>query len=274
MRILFLSRDFAGMGSATYRQLLRSLEDGNELQLRGWVVKPGELESWTGKPQAAEIMSDEHLLNGRFDALIFEGGLSVQGAYPRVPLDTLERFVRDGGQVMICGEDVSTARGDRDLLTQIARWTLIMPDYDEAGHPRTQYDKGARDPHMGFSSFFPSEMALEGWAKEVASTVERIVAEGPIKLIVQSGDWIATGNTSTKIMEADIFVEEGVRHPWAGVQQVGLGHIGIIGADVTHDLVVEENPDNAKWLLTLLTRMKRHTDESKQWREGSPASGS
>jgi hypothetical protein len=274
MRILFLSRDFAGQGSVTYRQLLRFLEDGNELTQRAWVVNPDIFESWASTPQAAEIMSDEDLTTDRFDALILEGGLSVGASRPRVPLDTLKRFVLDGGQVMICGEDAMTARSDRGLLEQIASWTLMMPDYDASGNPRTQYDKAARDPQTGIYSFFPSEMALDGWAKQVAATVERIDAPIAIKLMMQSGDWIATGNTSTKILEADVFVEEGIRFAWAGVQQVGLGHVGIIGANVTHDIVVSENPDNAKWLLTLLTTMKRHTAETKKWRKGSVSSNS
>lgn len=74
MRLLFLSRDFAGHGSANYRQMLRILEDGNELTQRAWVVTSDVLESWTGTPQATEIMSEEELLRERFDAIILEGG--------------------------------------------------------------------------------------------------------------------------------------------------------------------------------------------------------
>lgn len=267
MRILYLAHDFAGVGAGfTGRSLVRHLASENVLLRRVAAVNSENAEVWAKSSYANEVIASEGVTRTEFDALIVEGGLSFGDGSPRIPLATIESFVRSGGQVLVCDVTRDVARGERALLTELAALTSALPEYDAAGYPRYQHDEASRDPHTGFYSFFASEMNVEDWRKSVLVGIDHVLVGTPITLLVQSADWLATGNTSTVVLEADRVVEQGFRFPWASVRQVGLGHIAIIGALITHDLLVEECPDNARWISAVLENLVQRTQEDQQWR--------
>ncbi len=265
MRILYLAHNFGGDGF-TGRSLVRHLASENSLLLRVAAVSMDTADAWARSPYANEVIAAEDVTVSDYDALILEGGLSFSDGEPRIPIGTIQGFVRSGGQVLVCDVTRPVARSDRALLTELAGMTLALPEYGQGSFPRYQHDEGAWDPHTHFYSFFASEMRIEGWPKSVLTGIDHLLVEDPITLLVQGGDCLATGNTSTVVLESDVVVERGLRFPWASVQQAGLGHIAIIGAQITQDAVVDECPDNARWISALLKELAQRTRDDRRWR--------
>ena len=272
MRILYLAHNFGGDGF-TGRSLVRHLASENSLLRRVAAVSVDTADVWARSPYANEVIAVEDVTVSEYDALILEGGLSFSNGEPRIPIGTIQAFVRSGGQVLVCDVTRQAARSDRALLTELAGIALALPEYGQGSFPRYQHDEAARDPHTGSYSFFASEMRVEGWPKSALTGIDHVLVEDPITLLVQGGDWLATGNTSTVILESDVVVESGFRFPWASVRQVGLGHIVIIGALITHDTLVDECPDNARWISALLEKLVLRTQEDRQWSGGNGPTG-
>ncbi len=137
----------------------------------------------------------------------------------------------------------------------------------------TQLDTLGTSTTVGVEILIPAFFSFglvrsdEGWPRECLKGIERLNADAPIALLTQSGDWMLTGNTSTKALEADTFVDVPGPLAWAICRQYGLGHVVTVGGNITHDAVVATNPDNVLWISRVLPVLSDRTAEERSWEQ-------
>jgi hypothetical protein len=75
----------------------------------------------------------------------------------------------------------------------------------------------------------------------------------------------ASAHGTTDVLIKDTIVELGRKAPWASVNRHGRGHAVLIGAGVSYDYLLEDSPDNARWLSNLMTLLVDRSRESAGW---------
>jgi hypothetical protein len=242
-------------------QLVEHLSASHEVQVAGMVVADDD--PLLSGPFADSLVRESRLEG--FDAIVMEGGWRPWGAdLARISLDQALKFVRAGGQLLVCDIDRNEARKYRDDLVAAQRLLKAIPKYNSDLGVEYLHDDLAQDPDRYGFWFYPSEMLVNDWLRPALDGVDRLLVCHPLSLL--PGDAIAaSGASTTEVLASDIFVNRGLRAPWASMSSIGHGHVLAVGGIVTPDPMIERSPGNAIWLGNLLNLTLERTSKRMGW---------
>lgn len=269
MRIDYLAATFHHDGpKLNGRSLVRHLRQEHDVRLLGALVEPDS--KLLDGPNAEHCLVETELGAGSTggtapDVLFFEGGWIEPFGFARARVDVLEAYARAGGVVVVADLDRNAADRDRDALDR-ARGPWPAPRYRRG--VRYLHDQGAIE--MGNAQrFFTSQMRVAEWLEPALRGIDSLLVWGAVELDAADGI-AASGHPTTKILERDLFTDEGFPWPWASVKEQGKGFIAVIGAHITADIYVNACPDNARWISNLLALLVDRAHENKTWAFGGP----
>jgi hypothetical protein len=242
--------------------LTRHLSSENEVEVCGAIVPP-DSPLLAGHLRDAVMVSDAlHSV----DVVYMEGGWNTPSHGPeRFPPRLAKAFVTGGGQLVVAdvGRDVVEAQRQslwdaRDLFGADVSFGEVQ------GHEGVRYlnDESARE-HYEFR-FRPSGMVVSDWLKPALLGIDGILTSGPVVLVPLDGVAASAHGTSYALVR-DIIVDPGIQAPWASVNRHGRGHAVLVGAGVSYDYLLEDCPDNARWLSNLMTLLVDRSRESAGW---------
>ncbi|MGH8991307.1 MAG: RNA-binding domain-containing protein [Acidimicrobiia bacterium] len=251
-RLLYLTSGLALQGRSAFRgrQLVAHFKDrGWSVLVRHWAADSRE--EWIQKnPGVADDVTDAEELRGFGpDAVFFEGGLYVAGGDDwKLPSTLLYEFVDGGGVAILADVDVNEAR------KTAYRGDLFFFGAVGDGDPETvaYIRDDTTDPGPdGSLSFRPGEMEPSEWLRPALAGVECLVVYAPVALRPR-GDVAASSESTGRVLQADRFIEDYRRAvPFSTVSQHGMGYAAVVAATITPDLLVNDHPGNARWLVNL-----------------------
>jgi hypothetical protein len=253
------------------RSLTRHLDTEHDVLVCGAIVQPGSgllAGRMSDYVVSAEMLSDT-------DVVYMEGGWTdgVDGTFQKFPLELAEEFVRCGGQLIAADVARDSAPVQRQSLEAAKRLFGATIGYgDDWGHTgiRKLYDPGAEERYG--TRFFTSQMFVSERLRPAMAEIDSILAGGPVQLQLLGADIAASGNLhSTDTLVDDYYQDQGGICPWASVNEFGQGHAMLIGAWVSHDLVVDECPDNARWISNMIGLLTDRSRETAGWLVGKKA---
>lgn len=280
-RLLYLTSGWSrtGRGSFAGRRLVKLFQDSGWETLVRYAFVPDRKPVIDQNPDMASDATDEvEFREFAPDVVLSEGGLYLAKDWkfsPRLALD----FVEGGGVFLVLDAGTNHFLNASSLPHELsffgaaieARSRLTAPQiFDEDRNPGNPYSIPCR----------PAQMQIDDWLRPAFDGVEFITALTPVAM-VPAGDVAASAEPTAKIIEADIFRDQGARWstPFATIRQHGLGYAGIVAAIVTHDDLTNAAPGNRLWLTQLasllvdeaqLMRQVRGTNQvPPQW-EGDP----
>ncbi|MCP9274054.1 AlbA family DNA-binding domain-containing protein [Mycolicibacterium arenosum] len=247
------------------RSLARHLAGEHNLQVCGAIVPPGSdlLESRVGN----WVVSADQL--SEVDVVYMEGGWTdgSGGATERFPPALAESFAFEGGQLVVADVDRNSARKHQATLDDAAQMfgaRVSFPNRQGKGRTRYLYDAGAQERYG--TRYFASQMVVGERMIPALEGIDSLLVEGAVHLSVSNSEIAATGNqASTQTLEDDLYVDAGGLSPWATVNDFGRGHAALIAGWLSHDLNVDECPDNARWVSNLISLMVDRSHESAAW---------
>jgi nucleoside phosphorylase len=261
MRIIYVARQVTPDGlKLGGRSLVRQLSIDHEVQVCGAIVDDDS--PWLRGDLAGDVVSASDL--DEAEVVYLEGGWNRHPDFDdRIPLAVATAFVRRGGQLVVADLSRSVAQQESVAIQrgQSLLRTVPMPD-----------DRGLRylddERAMGFKNtlrFSVADMLISDWLRPAWDGIDSVLTWGAIDLL-PGEDIAATGHASTRVVVSDVFVGDGWYWQWASVSSIGAGHVVVIGADVSWDYLVDECPDNARWLSSLMTLLFDRSRETVAWR--------
>jgi len=203
------------------------------------------------------------------DVVYMEGGWTdgSGGVTERFPLELAETYVRGGGQLIVADVDRNAAvRQQESLRNAMGLFGAYPSTQNPMGAEEVLYLSDQSNAVRSGIKFVPSEMWVSDNMEPALEGVDSLVAAGAIALVPMGGDIAATGNrSSTRILAADMWVDGPGTTPWAVANTFGDGHAVLIGGWFSHDINLEDCPDNARWLSNLMTMLSDRSRESRQW---------
>lgn len=222
----------------------------------------------------AIVESDSALLAGRMrdyvlsvdeladvDVIVMEGGWNHPGD-TRFDQEAAKDFVFNGGLLIVEGVGRHEASTQASTLEAAKGLFGAMVG---ARQGSVCYLMDERNREAAGTRFYPGQMA--GIGQDMRATFEGIdslLAASMIQLIPIGGEIAATGNLTTLTLTKDMFDGEGLA-PWTVVHSVGAGYAVLIGGIVSRDALIEENPDNARWLSNLIVSLTDRIQARTQW---------
>jgi len=189
-------------------------------------------------------------------------GWKGSGAW-RVPPEYLLNFATRGGVVVVDGLDASKVKPSAEW-EGIWRLFRCWP-YPNEGPSRWQVpyirDSVSNAGHDMEIVCRPSRILFSEWLDPCFENISQVVAVAPIALQPDDGILCSSESTSN-ILENDIYISEQRPVPWASVSQRGHGYLALFGATVTLDLIVREHPDNLRWALNIASFLESEADRS------------
>lgn len=265
MKILYIARQLTtDHPQLDGRSLYRHLNAENSVRLCG-AIASSESSLLAGGHQVDAVLSTDQL--GDFDAIYMEGGWNDDraGTELRLPTDVADQFVRQGGQLLVA--DVNRHSCQQQSF-QDAHHVLHASAYygkNVFGNEGVQYFYDRRtDEGSGRQRFPTGEMAVSEWLRPALEGIDSLMSSDPVFL--DGGSLAATGSATTQILVRDEFVDfAGHPWPWAFASPHGLGHVVVIGGNISHDTLVDACPDNARWISNLIALLADRTDETTGW---------
>lgn len=193
-----------------------------------------------------------------FDVVYMESGWKDEREAwhgDRITYELAESFVRRGGQLIVADAGQNALAFDDQLK---GLFGTSVREHKLSQVMAACWIRGAR--------FFPQLMEGVGdWLTPALDGIDSIlVGEGAV--LQPWVDVAASGNPDTYIWTLEGRVlDTSLTSPWATVHQYGRGHAVLIGADVSDDRIVNECPDNAKWIGNLMTLLTDRSRETEGW---------
>ncbi len=263
VKIVYVARElhFDGMKHEGV-SLTRHLASENDVMVCAAIVPP-ESELRSGHLRAELIPSD---ILDAVDVVYMEGGWNTSGHTPeRFPQELAAAFVSRGGQLVVADVERGVAEEQRQSLQDARQLLGVDVSVGKVeGCEGVQYlhDESIRE-HYEFR-FRSADMVVSDWLKPALLGVDTILASGPVALLPRDGV-AASGHATTNVLIRDAFVDMGRSAPWASVKRYGRGHVALIGAGVSYDYLLEECPDNARWLSNLIALLSDRSRELAGW---------
>lgn len=225
------------------------------------------------------VPGKEHLLVGdffarHFQAIYIEGGAFWGGGVDarwKVPETLLRSFTADGGILVVAdvARDEAAASSRRETSPYERAHDLFGSHFDWGDDgPFIVYGADCQSNWNGHETSVvvsPERMLYDPWLAPIYWGIDQILALQPVVLSALYASPLITGNQSTSMtLRGDLIVDSGMPFLFGCVQQVGLGFVVFIAATVSHDVVVEANPDNARWITNVLSFL---VDEASRERE-------
>lgn len=232
------------------RRLAKHLKDEGDLLL-AHKVTTGDERSTAPVDVREDILTPSMVADFAPDLVVLEGGLFTgwgEEADPRIPLEIMVDMAKQGTSFIVADVDFPLAIDQYSSYAQAGSVLGGVPDYNGRANPRYGSDEVSyRWSHRSVVCF-PERMIISKWLEPTFDGIEAILASSPIQIRTWA-PILASGNADTSdVLDSDTFVDRRHPFPFASVKQHGEGFIALIGAGVTHDRIVEEFPDNARWL--------------------------
>jgi hypothetical protein len=212
----------------------------------------------------------------QFDTIYVEGGLywgSGLSATAKVNLDLLKSFVRQGGIAIVADvarneanpkQDQSPYSSARDLFGTAPNWGATGDELRCIVDALNCLDQ----PSAVIA--YPAEMIVERWLEPVYVGIDRLLVLEPLALDVGGASILGTMNSaSSEVLARDTLVDAPSPFMFACVRQIGLGYIVLIAGKVSGDFVVENCPDNARWISNLIRHLCDEAGRERQRRQPS-----
>jgi hypothetical protein len=225
------------------------------------------------------VPSEDHLLVNdflarHFHAIYIEGGAFWGGGVDarwKVPETLLCSFVAGGGVLVVAdvARDEAAGSSQREASPYERAHDLfgIRFDWGDDG-PFIVYGADCQSNWNGHETSVivsPERMLYDPWLAPVYQGIDRILALQPVVLSTIYASSLITGNQTTSMtLRGDLVVDSGAPFLFGCVRQLGLGFVVFIAAAVSHDVIVEANPDNARWITNMLSFL---VDEASRERE-------
>lgn len=244
-------------GGLAGRSLVRHLSAENDVLVRTYVVPP----SGGLVPDGRDFIAEEDLFS--FDAVIMERGWNDPQGPPRLAEEAGIAYVQGGGVLVVLDADRNAASRQQEPLQAASNLLGALPDYVD-GSVAYLHDPGAREPN-GAYRFFADEMAYYvDWLRPAYQLIESLLVSAPVMLHV-AGDIAASGHSTTRVLADDAFKDPPYLTPWASATGRGLGVTVLVGAGFTSDVLIDECPDNARWLSAVLQAACARAAENRAW---------
>ena len=197
----------------------------------------------------------------RFDVIYIEGGAFWgfgADATWKVPETLLRSFVAGGGVLVVAdvGRNEAGVRRDASPYERAHDLFGTRLDWGNDGSSVT-YGADLRSNWDGRPTSViatPEQMLYSSWLDPVYTGIDQILAVQPVVLSPMFASPLITGNRSTgETLSADLYVDRRTAFVFGCVQQLGLGYVVLIAGLVSHDMVVEANPDNARWISNIMS---------------------
>lgn len=261
MQIVYVAQHFTADGpKLAGRSLVRHLATEHDVRVCGAIVADDS-------PLLRGDLADDVVAVSELDTadvVYLEGGWGHRAdPEDRLPVEVATGFVRRGGQLIVA--DVNRNAAQAEFVATGGAYQLLdaVPRYN-GRHVQYLYDEGASEGR-NTQRFLVSQMRISDWLMPAWDGIDSVLTWGAIDLI--PGEAIlATGHASTGVLAGDLLVDGPGLRAWASVNGFGLGHTVAIGASVSADYLVEECPDNARWLSNVMTLLVDRSRESAGWR--------
>ena len=224
------------------------------------VICDGVFDSPPVVSSAEHLLVDDFLAR-RFDAVYIEGGAfwgDDADAGWKVPETLLRSFVADGGVLIVAdvGRNEAGRRRDRSPYERAHDLFGAHFDWGDDGSS-VAYGADEQSNWNGRATSViavPQRMLYEPWLGSAYEGIDQILAVQPVVLRASRASPLITGNQSTSVtLRRDIAVDSGWPFLFGCVQQLGLGFVMFIAAAVSHDVIIEANPDNARWISNVVS---------------------
>jgi hypothetical protein len=225
-------------------------------------VCDGVFDSAPVMPSAAHMLASDFVAQ-RFDAVYMEGGAfwgSDADAAWKVPEALLRSYVAGGGVLVVADVgrgEMSVGRNRKDCPYE--RAPDLFGVHFDWGDDESSLAYGADEVsnwNGGFTSVIAARepMVYEPWLEPAYKGIDQVLALQPLVLHSLYGSTLITGNHATgETLRNDFFVDLGGPFTFGIVQQIELGFVVFIAAAVSHDVVIEANPDNARWMSNIVS---------------------
>lgn len=231
---------------------------------------------------APVVSGEEHLLADdflarRFDAVYIEGGAfwgDDADAGWKVPETLLRSFVADGGVLIVAdvGRNEAGRRRDRSPYERAHDLFGAHFDWGDDGSSIT-YGADEQSNWNGRATSViavPQRMRYEPWLGSAYEGISQILAVQPVLLRALHASPLITGNQLTSMtLRWDMPVDSGSPFLFGCVKQLGLGFVVFIAAAVSHDVIIEANPDNARWISNIVSFLADEVSRERE-RRGAP----
>lgn len=275
MRILYLTASLSlnGRGYLRGRAFASQLQaDGHEILLRHqWEPEATAVvqsAAENGSDVSRDITDDREMRDFAPDVIFLESGVNAGPGRWRIPPERLEEYVTDGGVVIAEGLGLNGVQNlNSEDAERIWRWFGARPEH-EAQVPSWSAHIVDHQSNTGQASSVicrPEVMVLSEWLRPCFKGIDTVVASLAIPLTAgHSVGLLASSGPTSLVSEMDRFIEDPRPYVWATVKNTGFGYRVLLAATVTHDVTVESNPDNARWMEAVMAHL---VDESSRDRE-------
>jgi len=109
---------------------------------------------------------------------------------------------------------------------------------------------------------------VDDWLEPALQGIESILTSGAVDLgFLETDIGVAASRNigTTAVLMEGAAARGSPLHSWALVNAYGLGHAALIGADVSDDRLVDRSPNNARWILNLMTLLAQRSRETAGW---------
>jgi hypothetical protein len=239
------------------------------------VICDGVFDSPPMVSSAEHLLVDDFLAR-RFDAVYIEGGAfwgDDADAGWKVPETVLRSFVADGGVLIVADVGRNEAGRRRDRSPYEHAYDLFGAHFDwgDDGSSIT-YGADERSSWNGRATSViavPRRMLYEPWLGPAYEGIDQILAVQPVVLRAPYASPLITGNQSTSMtLRCDMPVDGGWPFLFGYVRQLGLGFVVFIAAAVSHDVIIEANPDNARWISNIVSFLADEASRERERRGG------
>ncbi|RPA06203.1 ATP-binding protein [Gordonia sp. OPL2] len=251
------------------RSLTRHLATEHDLRVCGAIVTPdsplrnGRVSEW--------VLSSDDLRD--VDVVYVEGGWVDMAAVEKFPRSAAEEFVFGGGQLIVADVNRSNVMTQVEPLRQASQLFGSAPDMLADGDVAVRYlgDVDAREQYG--IRFATEQMWVSESLRPSFEGIDALLGDSVVLLQLGAGQIAASGNATTRVLSLDEYDDRGPVTPWATVNAYGSGHAVLIAGWVSHDLIVEACPDNARWISNLIALLTDWTHESASWTTTHSQSG-
>lgn len=206
------------------------------------------------------ILAAEEVAADPPDVVFLEGGLFGGPGDWRLPRDLAFQWVRSGGVLIVADVGRNQCVGSpAEYRESLHALCCVEPDVEGdtpfAGNVAYLIDETSHTRGVSSILVHPDQMGVSHWLRPVYEGIDAVLVSGAVRLrVLEPGtvSVLATGNEgSTRVLRADLPARDSNWSPFASVTQGGQGYAVIIAASVTADRLLEQSPDNGRWLLNI-----------------------
>lgn len=244
------------------RSLTRHLATEHDVRVCGAIAPP---DSPLQNSRVSEwVLSTDELCN--VDVVYVEGGWVDAAGNEKFERSAAESFVFGGGQLIVADVNRANVMTQAEPLRKASQLFGCVPDTLDGGVVAVCYldDADAREQNgIRFSS---EQMWVSDPLRSALEGIDALLGDSAIQLQLGAAQIAASANETTRVLSLDVYVDRSPVVPWATMNTYGAGHAVLIAGWVSHDLVVEACPDNARWISNLIALLTDWTYESVSWR--------